>query len=212
MRCDILGFEENGVRIKRRAQGTPKNGPGRQDFIQGDMCIVATGYTRPSLNFLPDQCFEENYEPPNWYLQTFPPQEPTVCANNCTYVNAIGAVGNWHIGIYTRFLLMFLSDPLARPHTRLMKLWVDFTRTVKRLLPFGQSNGGLEFFTYGELVYWFVFVLLINPFRWKWALFVLYGIGKDLPLQVVEQEDRLRERRKHANANGNGHTVSGDHS
>lgn len=126
-------------------------------------------------------------------------------------VNAIGAVGNWHIGIYTRFLLMFLSDPLARPHTWWMKLWVDFTRYVKRILPFAQSNGGLEFFTYGELLYWFVFVLLINPFRWKWLVFVLFGIGKDLPFHLVEHEDRLREKHKRHHANGHGHGVEKGH-
>jgi cation diffusion facilitator CzcD-associated flavoprotein CzcO len=62
IRCDILGFEENGVWVKKRAQGVPKNGPGRKVFIEGDMVIAATGYTRPPLGFLPDQCFEENYE------------------------------------------------------------------------------------------------------------------------------------------------------
>ncbi|KAI5367686.1 putative FAD/NAD(P)-binding domain superfamily, NAD(P)-binding domain superfamily [Septoria linicola] len=134
--------------------------------------------------------FEKNYEPPNWYLQVFPPKHMSICANNCTYVNAIGAVGNWHIGIYTRFLLMFLVDPLAQPTEGLMKLWIDFTRWVKRFAP----TGAFDFFTYSELIYWFVFVISINPFRWKWALFVLTGRGSALPKAVVEQEDRVREK------------------
>lgn len=45
-----------------------------------------------------------------------------------------------------------------------------------------------------ELIYWFIFVILINPFRWKWALFVLTGRGSAMPKAVVEQEDRLREK------------------
>ncbi|PPJ55317.1 hypothetical protein CBER1_06402 [Cercospora berteroae] len=190
LRGDIKNFEEDGIKFNHRSQGVPKNGPGWEELIEGDICILATGYERPSLAFLPDECFEDNYEPPNWYLQVFPPKHVSICANNCTYVNAIGAVGNWHIGIYTRFLLMFLVDPLARPTEGLMKLWIDFTRWVKRFAP----TGAFDFFTYSELVYWFVFVILINPFRWKWALFVLTGRGAALPKAVVEQEDRFREK------------------
>jgi len=188
LRGDILSFEENGVRFNRRAQGVPKNGPGKEIFIEGDICIMATGYQRPSLSFLPDDCFDEPYLPPNWYLQVFPPKHMDVCANNCTYVNAIGTVGNYHIGIYTRFLLMYLVDPLARPKEWWMRRWIDMTRWIKARAP----GGAFDFFTYGELLYWFVFTLAINPFRWKWALFVLFGIGSALPLHVVQQEDKVR--------------------
>ncbi|KAK3711976.1 hypothetical protein LTR37_009288 [Vermiconidia calcicola] len=190
LRGDIKRFSDDGKGIifNHRAQGVPKGGPGREEFIEGDMCILATGYERPSLNFLPPECFEKNYEPPNWYLQVFPPKHKSICANNCTYINAIGTVGNYHIGIYTRFLLMFLVDPLAQPNERLMKLWIDFTRFIKRRAP----GGAFEFFTYAELLYWFVFVIAINPFRWKWALFVLCGVGVDLPKAIVMREDQLR--------------------
>ena len=188
LRGDIISFTPDGVKFNRRSKGTPKGGPGREELIPGDICILATGFQRPSLSFLPDSCFEEPYEPPNWYLQVFPPDEYSVCANNCTYVNAIGTVGNYHIGIYTRFLLMYLVDPLARPNPRWAKRWIDMTRWIKSKAP----TGAFDFFTYSELVYWFVFTLAINPFRWKWALFVLFGIGSALPMKVVEQEERLR--------------------
>lgn len=190
LRGDIKRFSSDGKGIifNHRSQGTPKGGPGREELIEGDMCILATGYERPSLGFLPPDCFEENYEPPNWYLQTFPPKHMDICANNCTYVNAIGTVGNYHIGIYTRFLLMFLVDPLAQPNERLMKLWIDMTRWIKSRAP----GGAFEFFTYAELLYWFVFVILINPFRWKWAPFVLCGLGVALPKGIVMEEDKLR--------------------
>ena len=188
LRGDIVRVTETGVQFKHRAQGVPKNGPGREEHLPADLIIMATGYTRPSLSFLPEDAFEQDYSPPSWYLQVFPPRHPDICANNCTYVNAIGAVGNWHIGIYTRFLLMFLVDPLARPSENRMKTWIDFTRWVKRRAP----TGALEFFTYAELVYWFVFVVVVNPFRWKWAPFVLCGVGSALPKRIVEEEDRLR--------------------
>ena len=69
-----------------------------------------------------------------------------------------------------------------------MKTWIDMTKFIKRHAP----TGAFDFFTYSELLYWFVFCIVINPFRWKWALFVFFGIGSALPLKVVEREDRIR--------------------
>ncbi|KAJ5662615.1 uncharacterized protein N7477_010231 [Penicillium maclennaniae] len=189
LRGDIVSVEENGVRFNHRAQGVPKGGPGREGLVEGDIIVMATGFKRPSLNFLPDEVFEEPYGPPNWYLQVFPPKYPDVCANNSTYVNAIGTVGNMHIGIYTRFLIMFMTDPLTRPTEERMKTWIDFTRFMKRFSP----TKAFDFFTYAELIYWYLFVLLVNPFRWKWALFVFFGLGRALPLMVVEQENNFRK-------------------
>ncbi|KAF2225049.1 hypothetical protein BDZ85DRAFT_87803 [Elsinoe ampelina] len=188
LRGDIIRVEPDGIRFNRRAQGVPKNGPGHETLEKADVIIMATGYSRPSLDFLPKDCFDEPYMPPNWYLQTFPPRHMTVCANNCTYINAIGTVGNFHIGIYTRILLMFLVDPLTRPTRYWMEKWIDMTRLVKSTSP----TGAFEFFTYSELIWWFVFCVVINPFRWKWGVWVLTGFGMGLPLKVVEQEDKLR--------------------
>lgn len=188
LRGDILGFTENGIRFNHRVKGVPKNGPGREEEIKGDMVIMATGYQRPSLSFLPPEVFKAPYEPPKWYLQVFPPNHVSICANNCTYVNAIGTVGNYHIGIYTRFLLMFLVDPLARPKESGMKKWIDMTQFLKSRAP----TAAFDFFTYSELLYWFFFCIVINPFRWKWAPFVFSGVGSALPLSVVAKEDRIR--------------------
>ena len=69
LRGDILGFTENGIRFNHRSKGVPKGGPGRESIVEGDMVIMATGYSRPSLAFLPSEVFEEPYAPPNWYLQ-----------------------------------------------------------------------------------------------------------------------------------------------
>ncbi|KUL89390.1 hypothetical protein ZTR_04332 [Talaromyces verruculosus] len=192
LRGDILACKEEGILFNHRAQGVPKGGPGHESVVNGDVIIMATGYKRPSLSFLPDNVFEKKYEPPNWYLQVFPPQDPTICATNSTYLNAIGTVGNYHIGIYTRFLLMFLVDPLTRPREGLMKLWIDFTRVVKRFAP----TGAFDFFTYAELIYWYCFVSIINPFRWKWVPFIFFGLFQGLPLAIVEEEDRLRQNGK----------------
>lgn len=188
LRGDIIGFTEDGIKFNHRAKGVPKGGPGREETIPGDICVMATGYSRPPLTFLPKEMFVEPYSPPNWYLQTISPEHPSILASNCTYVDAIGAVGNWHIGIYTRILLMFISDPLTRPSPYWMKTWIDLTKWLKSHSPIG----AFDFFTYSELVWWFVFCVAINPFRWKWALFVFFGIGMGLPKKIVEEEDKIR--------------------
>lgn len=188
IRCDIERFTNTGVLINKREKGVPAGGPGRQVNLEGDLVVMATGYKRPSLNFLPDESFEEPYGPPNWYLQTFPPQHPSISAINCTYLSAIGTVGNWHIGIYTRILLMFLVDPLTRPSTFWMERWIDMTKFLKATSP----TGAFDFFTYLELVWWFFFCVTINPFRWKWAFFVFFGLGFALPKRIVVAEEHIR--------------------
>ncbi|KAM0253902.1 hypothetical protein ACHAQJ_007077 [Trichoderma viride] len=187
VRGDIEGFDSRGVMVNRRSRGVPKDGPGHEELIKADMVIMATGFKRPSLAILPDDCFEDPYGPPNWYLQTFPPAHPSISAINSTFVEAIGTVGNWHIGIYTRILLMFLLDPLTRPSRWWMERWIDMTRTLKKFSP----TGAFDFFTYLELLWWFVFCVAFNPFRWKWALFVFFGIGIGIPKAFIQQEKRF---------------------
>ncbi|PGH23580.1 hypothetical protein AJ80_02360 [Polytolypa hystricis UAMH7299] len=191
LRGDVISVAPDGIIFNHRSRGVPKGGPGHQITVKADIIVMATGFTRPSLSFLPEKVFQHPYEPPNWYLQVFPPQFPDICANNATYVNAIGTVGNFHIGIYTRLLLVFLVDPLSRPTEFWMKRWIDMTRTLKWFAPVG----AFDFFTYAELFYWYIFVVAINPFRWKWAAFVFFGLARELPMSVVEKEDRLREMR-----------------
>lgn len=190
LRGDVLSFTETGLRFNKRAKGVSAHGPGREVTVDADIVILATGFHRPSLSFLPGEVFDPPYDPPNWYLQTFPPEHPSICATNCTYINAIGSVGNWHIGIYTRILLMFLLDPLTRPRPWWMRRWIDMTRVLKRFSP----TGAFDFFTYLELLWWFTFCVAINPFRWKWALFVFFGIGKQGPDGVLEVEAGLRKK------------------
>ncbi|ERT03419.1 hypothetical protein HMPREF1624_01734 [Sporothrix schenckii ATCC 58251] len=189
VRCDIEKFSETGVVVNRRGQGVPKNGPGHREEINADIVVLATGFKRPSLSILPEDCFDEPYDPPNWYLQTFPPTHPSISAINCTYLAAIGTVGNWHIGIYTRILLMFLVDPLTRPSPFWMERWIDMTRVLKQWSP----TKAFDFFTYLELIWWFVFCIAFNPFRWKWAIFVFFGVGIGLPRATIEMESGIRD-------------------
>ncbi|CAJ2513918.1 Uu.00g020370.m01.CDS01 [Anthostomella pinea] len=203
VRCDIESFHDGGITVNRRAKGVPKGGPGRHVDISGDMVVLATGYKRPSLDFLPDDSFGEPYGPPNWYLQTFPSRHPSISAINCTYLAAIGTVGNWHIGIYTRILLMFLVDPLTRPSPFWMERWIDMTRVLKAFAP----TGAFDFFTYLELIWWFTFCVTINPFRWKWALFVFFGLEFALPKRIVQAEEHIRNGAKVNGNEGEGRDV-----
>jgi len=82
VRCDIDSFQKKGVLVNRRSKGVPKGGPGHHEVIDADLVVLATGFKRPSLSFLPEDCFREPYAPPNWYLQTFPPQHPSISAIN----------------------------------------------------------------------------------------------------------------------------------
>ena len=65
------------------------------------------------------------------------------------------------------------------------------TRCLKRFGP----TGAFDFFTYLELVWWFVFCVAVNPFRWKWAAFVFLGVGECFPERVAEGEEWIRERK-----------------
>lgn len=65
VRGDILGFTDCGVTVNRRARGVPKGGPGHQELVKADMVILATGFKRPSLAFLPDDCFQGMI----WWIQ-----------------------------------------------------------------------------------------------------------------------------------------------
>lgn len=69
LRGDILGFTENGIKFNKRAKGVPKGGPGQEVEVKADITVMATGFQRPSLTFLPKEMFAEPYGPPNWYLQ-----------------------------------------------------------------------------------------------------------------------------------------------
>ena len=69
LRGDIIGLTENGILFNHRVKGVPKGGPGRESIVEGDMIIMATGYQRPSLAFLPDEVFKAPYQPPNWWVK-----------------------------------------------------------------------------------------------------------------------------------------------
>ena len=113
--ADLLKVNDKGLLINHRSPSVRKGGPGTRMEVKGDLIVFATGFERPDMHFLPKEVFESDFSPPAWYLQTFPTEHAEICAINSTYVNALGTVGNVHIGMYTRRLLTFLLAPSTKP-------------------------------------------------------------------------------------------------
>ncbi|KZV98817.1 FAD/NAD(P)-binding domain-containing protein [Exidia glandulosa HHB12029] len=142
-----------------------------EEELAADVVVLATGFERPSVDFLPHDLFPDDYARPNMYLQNFSTEDWSVLLTNSSYVSGIGTVGHFHIGIYTRILLTLLMDRTVRPTPRDMKLWVDNLRFVKK----GAKGGALGFFTYMELTLWLVMFHVLRPDRLPWMFFILNG-------------------------------------
>lgn len=134
---DVVACTPHGVKFSRRANGTKPGSAGRETVEHADVVVVATGFKRPSLDWLPEDLFasadeERDYNPPcvwsgraswivltlahsNLYLQNFATADWSVLLTNAAYRDAIGTVGHVHIGIYARILALFLVDKQARP-------------------------------------------------------------------------------------------------
>ncbi|TFY62202.1 hypothetical protein EVG20_g6788 [Dentipellis fragilis] len=213
IRGDTLQFTKRGVQVRVRPHGTKpgqkegEHGEASQNEhlskkaarqkkhhtgefpvkeIRGDVVVLATGFQQPSVDFLPKDLFPEGYERPNLYLQNFATEDWSVLLTNSAYVNAIGTVGHFHIGIYTRILLVLLLDENARPEPKDMKLWVDAVRFLKR----GARGGALGFFTYMELTIWFILFHVFRPDRLRWIFFVMQGWGLDV--NRIQRKTRAR--------------------
>ena len=55
IRCDTERFTRNGVLIKHHEDD-------RIEEIRADVAILATGFERPGIDFLPDDLFPSGYE------------------------------------------------------------------------------------------------------------------------------------------------------
>lgn len=170
----MKAFDEEGVVFNNRAPGVEAGDSGYETKEKAEVCIMATGYSRPSLQFLPQDFLRDPYGPPNWYLQTFPISDPTICALNSTWIRGHGSVGGFHIAIYTRLLIVFVVDPRTKLAPREMRNWVDSINATNSCPE--QTN--LCFVTASQLLFWFCMVVLSHPRMWRWSLFILFGFGK----------------------------------
>ena len=179
-RASTKRIESHGVRVDGHdAMGEPVKGE-QDDFVRADVIVLATGFERPSIDFLPDDLFpvedDMDYRRPNLYIQNVPVTDCSVLLTNSAYMDAIGTVGNWHIGILTRIMLVFLMDESTRPSPRGMKLWVMGVNWLK-LNSWGGDKSGLAFFSYSELVFYMLSFHLFRPMRLRWFPFVCFGWG-----------------------------------
>lgn len=176
IRGDLFEILPEGLRINVRSDSNSKPGdPGVTEILEADVLIDATGYDRPSHDFLPTaELFpSKKYSPPNLFLQNFTTVDPSCLMNNAATKAGFGTIGHFHIGILTRMLMMFLLQPETAPNCNEMQNWVDKT-------------GDLGYFTYSELMNWLIVFHLTNFKRLRWSIFTLMGLGS-----IRKEEKRL---------------------
>jgi dimethylaniline monooxygenase (N-oxide forming) len=192
-RGDTKKITRQGVQFIERKRGTKSGDDGDETMLSADVIIIATGYKRPSIDFLPKDLFpkdkDHDYSPPSLYLQNFSVEDWSILMTNASYQDAIGTVGNWHIGIYARILMVFLLDESTRPVPFAMKseclslllgsreggksltfmpaAWCDAVNWVKKGA-WGEGSSGLAFFSYTELCIWVILFHIFNPRRLPW--------------------------------------------
>ncbi|TNY23363.1 hypothetical protein DMC30DRAFT_389757 [Rhodotorula diobovata] len=180
-RGDTKSVVPSGIRFVERERGTKSGDDGDETLISADVLIIATGYKRPSIDFLPDDLFpserDRDYHPPSLYLQNFAVEDWSVLMTNASYQDGLGTVGNWHIGLLARIQLVFLLDESTRPVPAAMKTWVDVINWVKMRAWGEDSASGLTFFTYSEMCLWIILFHAFNPRRLPWLPFILFGWG-----------------------------------
>ena len=173
-RGEVTSVKSDGLEWNYRLRSQRKAEEGEKKFINADIIVLASGYHRPSMDFLPKDLFPDGYSSPNMYLQCFPVHDPSIVCTNATYVDGFGSVGSLHIGIYARLLALFLRRPETRPSSQFMRFWVDTVRIFKR----GFFGGPLEFFTYPEVCIWLAACMLQCPERIPYFFFVMFGFGE----------------------------------
>ena len=110
LRGDVNKITPNGIDFNFRKRGTKSGDKGKKMPIDADIIVIATGFEKPSIDFLPKDLFPEDYVRPNMYLQNFPVNDCSVLCTNATFKDAVGTVGNWHIGEYANASSRFSSD------------------------------------------------------------------------------------------------------
>ncbi len=58
---DTLDIQKDGVRVNVRQHDSKPNDPGEEKIFRADVVIFATGYKKPSIDFLPKDLFPEGY-------------------------------------------------------------------------------------------------------------------------------------------------------
>ena len=58
---DTLEIRKSGLRVNVRQRGSKPNDPGEEKIFSAKVIVFATGYKKPSIDFLPKDLFPESY-------------------------------------------------------------------------------------------------------------------------------------------------------
>lgn len=59
---DTLEIQKDGLRVNVRQRESKPGEPGEEKIFSADVIVFATGYKKPSIDFLPEDLFPEGYE------------------------------------------------------------------------------------------------------------------------------------------------------
>ncbi|KAJ3161828.1 hypothetical protein HDU86_006599 [Geranomyces michiganensis] len=205
--------------------------------VKSDIVFFATGFKKPSFAFCPADTFKadnDEFNPPNLFCVAFPPAHPKMLFLNDSLKEAVASAGTMHIGILTRLFLTFLLDPATRPKETDAAEWVrsrrgpelseeekkktETNRLGSRSMLIGgydRWSAGLDFYSYGELLFWIASSIATSTKRWKYLLFVVglnngrgaklahsYEADRNLPRTAGPINGRIRSVTDDAPSNG----------
>ncbi|KLU82329.1 hypothetical protein MAPG_01402 [Magnaporthiopsis poae ATCC 64411] len=149
IKCIGGEFRSWGILAKQEGQGQSI----ATTSLMADIVILALGYTRPRMDFIPQEC--KTLGSDEWFAHAFAPTERSICVINCMPGN-VGEAGWWTIGLTTRMLVMFLTDPSMRPglaQTRASQAknrLADASLPLPPMVPPPESRGHVELIGRGE--------------------------------------------------------------
>ena len=92
IRGDTLCLTAKGALVNTRPRDSHPGDAGEEKELEADVIILATGFERPRIDFLPAGLFPDGYARPDLYLQNFSTEDWSVLLTNSAYKNAIGTV------------------------------------------------------------------------------------------------------------------------
>jgi hypothetical protein len=92
IRGDTLRLTSKGVLVNTRSRDSHPGDAGEKKEFSADVIVLATGFEKPKIDFLPGDLFPDGYARPDLYLQNFSTEDWSVLLTNSAYQNAIGTV------------------------------------------------------------------------------------------------------------------------
>lgn len=87
-----MRLTSRGALVNVRSRESRPKDSGDKKEIEGDIVVLATGFEKPTIDFLPGDLFPTGYARPDLYLQNFSTEDWSILLTNSAYQNAIGTV------------------------------------------------------------------------------------------------------------------------